>query len=132
MMMMAQPLAQHQWKDRIILLFSPSQAHPISEQQLASLQEFPGDLEDRNLLIYRISPDRIFGPKGKGEAKASKWFYDKYRVDKTQFCLILIGKDGGEKLRKNTLTTPREIFALIDSMPMRRSEMKRKNGSGSF
>lgn len=43
------------------------------------------------------------------------------------FALILIGKDGGEKARWLTPINPQTIIDLIDSMPMRQSEMRRKN-----
>lgn len=126
MTIVAQPLARHQWQDRILLLFGPDQSAAMLQEQLAALQDLSADLEDRNLLIYKISPKEVFGPKDKLDAETAHWFYEKYRVNEAQFCLILIGKDGGEKLRKKTLTPPKDIFALIDSMPMRRSEMNRK------
>lgn len=40
------------------------------------------------------------------------------------FAVTLIGKDGGEKLRRSTPLTPAELFAIVDAMPMRRAEMK--------
>jgi hypothetical protein len=44
--------------------------------------------------------------------------------------LILIGKDGGIKLRAPLSTDLREAFAFIDSMPMRRAEMWEKRAAG--
>jgi len=41
------------------------------------------------------------------------------------FRVRLIGKDGGEKLLSASPVTMPELFALIDTMPMRREEMKR-------
>jgi len=40
------------------------------------------------------------------------------------FCLILIGKDGHEKLRSYEPVSLKKIFQLIDQMPMRQEEMK--------
>ncbi len=49
----------------------------------------------------------------------------KYKVDAhTDFTVILVGKDGSEKLRSQNLLTTEKLFALIDSMPMRRGEMR--------
>lgn len=42
------------------------------------------------------------------------------------FSLVLIGKDGTEKLRRTTLLPPAELFALVDAMPMRRAEMRER------
>jgi hypothetical protein len=40
------------------------------------------------------------------------------------FSVVLIGKDGGEKLRRATPLSPEELFAIVDAMPMRRAEMR--------
>ena len=42
------------------------------------------------------------------------------------FSVVLIGKDGGEKLRRTTPLSPAELFAIVDAMPMRRAEMREK------
>jgi hypothetical protein len=42
------------------------------------------------------------------------------------FKVVLIGLDGGIKLQKNGQLTPEELFGTIDSMPMRRAEMNKK------
>lgn len=39
------------------------------------------------------------------------------------FALRLIGKDGSVKLSTESPTPSQEIFALIDSMPMRKAEI---------
>ncbi len=44
------------------------------------------------------------------------------------FEVVLIGRDGGEKLRANAPVPPAELFALIDTMPMRRAEMAAEAG----
>jgi len=42
------------------------------------------------------------------------------------FSVVLIGKDGGEKLRRDSFLSTRELFAFVDAMPMRRAEMERE------
>ena len=41
--------------------------------------------------------------------------------------VLLIGKDGGVKLRSTEPVSTDELFALIDSMPMRRREMEERD-----
>ena len=48
------------------------------------------------------------------------------RLMTSQFVVVLIGKDGGEKLRRTHRVDLGEIFALIDAMPMRRQEMRER------
>jgi hypothetical protein len=40
--------------------------------------------------------------------------------------VLLIGKDGGVKLRAEEPLPAAEFFALIDTMPMRRREMRER------
>jgi hypothetical protein len=40
------------------------------------------------------------------------------------FLVVLIGKDGKEKLRSGVPMPPQELFAIVDAMPMRRAEMQ--------
>jgi hypothetical protein len=42
----------------------------------------------------------------------------------TTFQVLLVGKDGGVKLRRGTPVVAAEITALIDTMPMRQNEMR--------
>ena len=39
------------------------------------------------------------------------------------FSVLLIGKDGGEKLRVNEVPDLQAIYAVVDAMPMRSREM---------
>lgn len=40
------------------------------------------------------------------------------------FAVLLVGRDGNVKLRRDTPVAAREITALIDTMPMRQAEMR--------
>jgi len=42
------------------------------------------------------------------------------------FQVLLIGKDGGVKLRSSGPVSMKDLFGLIDSMPMRQQEMDSK------
>ena len=47
------------------------------------------------------------------------------KISSNTTTVLLIGKDGGIKARYNNMPDLKEIFSLIDRMPMRRSEMKK-------
>jgi hypothetical protein len=47
-------------------------------------------------------------------------------VPSGRFTVILIGKDGGEKIRQGSSVDLKEIFAIIDAMPMRQQEMRER------
>lgn len=48
------------------------------------------------------------------------------RVSPSGFLLVLVGKDGGVKLTSRSVVSRERLFALIDAMPMRRDEMRRR------
>jgi hypothetical protein len=48
------------------------------------------------------------------------------RIRPGSFALRLVGKDGGVKLSRDTATPVQEIYALIDTMPMRRRELSER------
>jgi hypothetical protein len=48
----------------------------------------------------------------------------RFSVAPDKFAVLLIGKDGGVKLRKSEPVERREFYALIDRMPMRIQEAR--------
>jgi hypothetical protein len=94
---------------RSLLLFGKAQ--PEFNEQLTLLKQDSSGIAERDLVIIII------------EKEAE---YKKYNVIPNQFTLLLIGKDGGEKLRSSKPVEIETIFQLIDSMPMRQAEMKSK------
>ena len=48
------------------------------------------------------------------------------RIRPGSFVLKLIGKDGSVKLTASNTTSMKEIYALIDTMPMRREEISKR------
>ena len=50
----------------------------------------------------------------------------RFGVEPGDFLVILLGKDGGEKIRSNKPVTLEMLTEIIDAMPMRQDEMKRQ------
>lgn len=61
------------------------------------------------------------------EEEAVRQLQEEFEIDPADFVIILVGKDGGVKLRQEEYTPMGDIFDLIDSMPMRQREMKEEN-----
>ena len=98
---------------RQLLLFTQNKDTGLAEKQLAIWKETQTEMGERDLTITVITGNELV--------------YKKYKVDsQTEFTVILLGKDGGEKLRTQKLLTANKLFALIDAMPMRRQEMQKK------
>ena len=122
---MAQSLQNHQWEDRVIFLFSADLQHSTLQQQIRLFEKNQNGLKDRKLVIYQITPEGI---KKDGVTFFEKEFkeniYKKYNPKNNEFTFILIGLDGGEKMRSTKVVSVKELFGKIDRMPMRRAEKK--------
>ncbi len=49
-----------------------------------------------------------------------------YLTGADEFAVVLIGRDGGEKLRSTSPIPAAELFGKIDEMPMRRRELRER------
>ncbi len=125
----AQPLEKHEWEHRVILLFAASGADEQLQQQYDLLTAHPEEVTERDLKIYRVFPEYALAPGG--ERRGSRFSESLCRIYETNprsgFTFLLIGKDGTEKLRSETVVSLEKLFSLIDSMPMRKAEMRRRN-----
>lgn len=86
------------------------------------------ELEDRDLLIGKFFEDAA-GELGEAPVSLEETagLREAFDVPEGGFALVLVGKDGGEKFRAHEPVRAREVFDLIDAMPMRRREMGRKD-----
>ncbi len=126
--LMGQRMTAHLWENRVLILFAEQESGSIPAEQLEIFNQHQEGMKERDLLVYQIYSTSGKGPDGKtlSPEQVKEW-RKRWKVDSNDFVLILIGKDGGTKLRKKALTPIDQIFDLIDSMPMRQAEMKRGN-----
>ena len=118
------------WKHRVLLLFSPSESDSsfrLQKQDLASRRQ---EVLERDLMVLEIlehgesrASDRILSEK------AAEGIRNRVGVRSGRFQVLLIGRDGGVKLRSEQPVPVQDILGLIDSMPMRRQEMDSKRKS---
>jgi hypothetical protein len=120
-------LKPYQWKNRVILVFASSSDSDACKRQM---QEFEGQEDgilDRDLIILELFENGEsrwgYTPLSENVAPRMRRHFD---VGKGEFLLILVGKDGTVKLRSNHPVVISKLFGLIDAMPMRQEEMRRK------
>lgn len=96
-------LSPYLWKNRVMALVDDQS---LQKQQLL-FNAYKKDFKERKMIFYMIKKsDSLF--KGRNER------------------FFLLGKDGTIKAASREPFKPKEIFQLIDSMPMRMREMKEK------
>lgn len=119
-------LKQYQWENRLILLFG-SISESAVEKQITELEKDTEGITDRDLLIFHIDRDEVrFIEKSDNPAPSADKLRNRYNIGEQEFRYILIGKDGGVKLNKKEFVPNKDLFSVIDAMPMRQREMRNR------
>jgi len=114
-------LSELTWKNRVLVVFGGATDGRL-RQQITLLMKKTDDLADRDMIVLQVSGDTvsaIFRSAPDLDADALRAGAE---ASGDEFQVILVGKDGGIKLRSNQVVADVEIFDLIDRMPMRRAE----------
>ena len=118
-------LNDFRWENRIIIVNSDL-AQTKKSKQLELLMQDTIGLKDRNLLVFSVENEMAHELVNEKLYKIGKQQLTKLNFTKGSFEIILIGKDGGIKLRNTSIVQNSEIYGLIDHMPMRQAEMRRQ------
>ena len=118
---------------RPLLVFAPAMDNPQLVQQFNQLKTQPDELKRRNMLYVPIVPEGHNQPVPSSKVPTARLSEDelaalrhRFNVEPEEFLVILIGKDGGQKLDSRTPVGIEQLKRLIDSMPMRKSEKKQE------
>ena len=131
-MMNGQNLDEHEWENRILIIHSDDENDVLVHTQLDEFIRFPSEMRERKLILYQYRGKQyqiqdFADTKIKTKWKEVESLPKPIREMSPSVEIILIGLDGGVKLRQEKILTRAELFRIIDSMPMRRQEMRRKN-----
>jgi hypothetical protein len=120
-------LNQYKWKNRLLFVFAPHNSHAVLIDLKNDLLARKDEILDRDLIIFEIFEN---GPsyigKNRIDNHMAEHIRQKFDPGSGQLTVVLVGKDGGVKMRRNGPVQLDEIFSLIDAMPMRREEMRQK------
>ena len=119
-------LQPHQWQSRILLIFGSEDDGEALATMRSMLDEHEAGIADRDLVVGILAAGGgRFGGRELSREECLQ-LRSRFGAATEVFTAILIGKDGGEKLRLHRPPTALELFELIDSMPMRQSEVRRR------
>lgn len=106
-------LSDFLWQSRPIVVFADSENDPRFEQQLTLLQAQAAALAERDVVVLTDTDPSVTSDLRK-------------KLRPRGFMIVLIGKDGGIKLRKASPWDVREVSRVIDKMPMRQREVRER------
>ncbi len=106
-------LDRYLWTHRLIAVFSDSPESPLFLQQMELLRALPEELIERDVIVLTDTDPTIQSSL-------------RMQLRPRGFTIVIIGKDGGVKLRKPFPWSIREISRAIDKMPLRQLELQSK------
>jgi monofunctional biosynthetic peptidoglycan transglycosylase len=116
-------LKQYQWKNRVLVASAPDQGDMELMELQNELASRAEEFADRDMVFVTLLDSGISMADERqltvAEVTATRAALE---IRPGRFALRLIGKDGSVKLATESVTSLDEIFALIDTMPMRQRE----------
>jgi hypothetical protein len=109
-------LAALHWDKRVLLVSAPNEKDPLLHDQRRVIRRWQAGAQDRDLVVVEIVGDAV-----SGAADAASRLRRSFGLPTAQFAVVLIGKDGGTKLRQKEPISSAILEKTIDAMPMRRS-----------
>ena len=104
-----------QWIARPVVVFASSPADPRFAEQMQLLASRSDDLVERDVVVIVDTDDDTLSDLRR-------------KLRPRDFMMVLIGKDGGVKLRKPFPYDVRELTRSIDKMPLRQQEIRDRRG----
>ena len=125
-----QNLKKHKWENRILIIKTTDIKSIKYQEQLSEFKYSSEELIDRKLIFYKVTGDDFVlinheNSELNNSGKISKNLTEKILNEKENFEVILIGLDGGIKLRQTEILIKEDLFKIIDAMSMRRNEIIR-------
>jgi hypothetical protein len=110
----AEILKDYRWTNRVIITFANTEENPDRQFLIQQIRQYPCEYMKRDL----VHIDLIQG------TDEYKRLSQKFSVsDRTTFKLLLLGKDGEIKLSTSRVEL-KDVFSLIDTMPLRKREIQ--------
>lgn len=110
------PLASYRWTSRVLVIAAPDTGDRRFKVQAQEARAARADFTERDLVVVEAVGDTV-------EARSLR---RQLGLDRQSFRAVLIGKDGEAKLSEGEPIPAARLFAIIDAMPMRQDEQRRR------
>lgn len=125
----AEALSAYRWKKRPLVVFADNDASEKLRKQRSIVDSHASELAERDLVVIYVVGDSVTAAFGPPPGLSAQALRRKYEVKDGEFRSILVGKDGGVKKVAASPLTADTLAGVIDAMPMRRDEMRKRKKS---
>lgn len=122
-------LDDFQWENRLLIIYTEGKNSSPLEEQLAEISRNKNGYKDRDLKVILLKDKEIeiWDSEQSIQLEFMQIIKELNINQNKSYQNLLIGKDGGVKLRSNSPISNEKLFDTIDAMPMRQREMRDGN-----
>jgi len=119
-------LKDFQWENRLLIIYADDQKSSYLQEQLTEIIQKQEDYNERNLKVIILKNQKVeIWKSNENQLLDFHQITKKLKIDtKQSYQNLLIGKDGGVKLKSSVPISNAKLFETIDAMPMRQREMR--------
>ena len=119
----AAELGDYLWESRPLLLFAPTDSDPRLVETVNRIEASRCEAVNRDMVVGVVVTEGTSTLDGQAiDADEANRLMNQFAIGEDAFTVVLIGKDGGEKLRVTEVPDLGAIYSVIDGMPMRSRE----------
>jgi hypothetical protein len=111
------------WKNRVVIFFQGQ-----GQKETKDIDSLKSELEERKIVFLAIGDTFTTNSEYKFSQKFIRSLKEKYALKNSDGNWLLIGLDGGVKLKSEDSLDWDLVFRTVEAMPMRQSEIKKKDG----
>jgi len=122
-------LSALRWQKRPLITIAPAAADPRLQKQRARYRQYLDAAQERDMVFISLWPgggQMDDAPLSSSQSDAMRRYFG-LGDGSTPFIVLLVGKDGGVKMRSADVVEMDVCFRTIDAMPMRQQEMRAAN-----
>jgi hypothetical protein len=112
----ADALSSYRWNKRVLVVAGPAAQNADVMQQRRAYDGAAQGMRERDVVLVEAT----------GDSAQARQIRQQLSLDGLSFKVILVGKDGHTTIASDRPWTADDLFRRIDTMPMRRDEMRRK------
>ena len=121
-------LNAYRWHNRLVVVFAEKAATPAYQDVVQEIATVRNAFDDRDMVLISLFEQEPGSAEDRPIPLAdANRLRQKFEIATGSFRVYLIGKDGGVKKEGSSEIRMQDLFNLIDTMPMRRNEMRRKS-----
>lgn len=107
------------WQKRVLVISAPDANDRLLLEQRRIIARWRLGAEERDLAVVEVVGDDVVGASDPASLLRLS-----FRLPTVGFAVVLVGKDGGAKLKENRPISAAFLEATIDAMPMRHGDKR--------